>query len=208
MAENSSVAASWEIRYMTTVYDESLDTLSCYMEGLWRDIGLLYGPEIVNRLKSLSLHEDDRRLAGMLVQLAGDERIAMLDGCDFLRICNVRLVDLLKSCPVTHEGLVSEFIGDLDSDLETCMVPIEYVYGRRVSAEFKDLVRVLMRGGASFEDVVRDILHGKYGTPYSWVDAYLAKDAEYWANLGPLFENLHLDSIGSDDGADVKRESY
>jgi hypothetical protein len=207
MAENSSAAVAWEIKYMTTVYDESLDTLNSYMEGLWRDIGLLYGPEVINRLKSLSLHEDERRLAGMLVQLAVDERIAMLDGCDFLRICNIRLVDLLKNCSVTHEGLVSEFVGDLDLDLQTCMIPIENVYGRRVSAEFKDLVRVLMRGGASFEEAVQDILQGKYGTPCSWVDTYLAKDAEYWANLGPLFENLQLDAIGSDDGADAKRES-
>jgi hypothetical protein len=85
------------------------------------------------------------------------------------------------------------------------MVSIEYVYGRRVSEDFKDLVSLLMRDGASFEDAVRGILHGEYGTPFSWVDVYLQKDAEYRANRGPLFENLRLDSIESDEEADVDR---
>jgi hypothetical protein len=122
---------------MATVYNESLDTLSSYMDVLREHIGLLYGSQVVNRLRGLSLHQDDCRLAGMLVQLAGDERIATLDGCDFLRICNVRLMDLLNSCPITHEGLASQFVGEQASDLETCMVSIEYVYGRRVSEDSK-----------------------------------------------------------------------
>jgi hypothetical protein len=104
MAEDSSVPSAWEIEYMATVYNESLDTLSSYMEVLREHIGLLYGSQVVDRLRSLSLHQDDCRLAGLLIQLGVDERIAMLEGCDFLRIYNVRLMDLLNSCPITHES--------------------------------------------------------------------------------------------------------
>jgi hypothetical protein len=80
MAENSSVPSAWEIEYMATVYNESLDTLSSYMEVLREYIGLLYGSQVVDRLRSLNLHQDDCRLAGMLIQLAGDERVSSLDG--------------------------------------------------------------------------------------------------------------------------------
>jgi hypothetical protein len=185
-----------------------LDTLNSYMEVLRGHIGLLYGSEVVDRLSSLGLHKDDCRLAGMLIELAGDERIATLDGCDFLRICNVRLMGLLNSCHLTHEGLVSQFVGDQTDDLQTCMISIEYVYGRRISWDFKDLVTVLVRTGSSFEDAVRCILHGDYSAPSSWADVYLQKDDEYRANRGPLFENLQLDSIESGDEADVNRRSY
>jgi hypothetical protein len=114
-------------------------------------------------------------------------------------------MDLLNNCHLTHEGLASQFVGDQTDDLETCMTSIEYVYGRRASWDFKDLVTVLVRAGSSFEDAVRGILHGDYGAPYSWADVYRQKDDEYRANRGPLFENLRLDSIESDDEADVDR---
>jgi hypothetical protein len=74
-------------------------------------------------------------------------------------------MDLLNSCLKTHEGLASQFVGEQARDLETCMVSMKYVYSIRVSEDFKDLVTVLMRDGASFEDAVRGILHGEYGTP-------------------------------------------
>jgi hypothetical protein len=88
---------------------------------------------------------------------------------------------------------------------ETCMVSVECVYGIGASGDFKNLVTALVRDGASFEDAVRGILHGEYGSPYSWAEVYLRKEAEYRANRGPLFENLRLDSTESDDEADVDR---
>jgi hypothetical protein len=208
MAEGSASPSAWEIEYMSTAYNMSLDALNSYMEVLREHIDLLYGSEVVDRLSSLSLHQNDCRLAGMLLQLAGDESIVTLDGYDFLRICNVRLMGLLNSCHLTPEGLVSQFVGDQTDDLETCMISIEYVYGRRISWDFKDLVVVLVRTGLSFEDAVRGILHGDYDTPSSWADVYRQKDDEYRANRGPLFENLQLDSIESGDEADVDRGSY
>jgi hypothetical protein len=205
MAEGSASPSASEIEYFATVCNMSLDTFNSYMESLREHIGLLYGSEVVGRLNSLSLHQDDCRLSGLLIQLALDERIAMLVGCDFLRLCNIRLMDLLNSCHVTHEGLASQFVDDQAIDLETCMVSVEYVYGVSVSGDLKNLVTALVRDGASFEDAVRGILHGEYGNPYSWAEVYLQKEAEYRANRGPLFENLRLDSTVSDDEADVDR---
>jgi hypothetical protein len=166
---------------------------------------LLYGPEVVGRLNCLSLHQDDCRLSGLLIQLALDERVAMLVGCDFLRLCNVRLMDRINSCHITHEGLASTFINDQAIDLQTCMVSLECVYGVSLSGDFKNLVTALLRDGAPFEDAVPGVLHGEYGNPYSWVEVYLQKEAEYRTNRGPLFENLRLDSTVSDDESDVDR---
>jgi hypothetical protein len=168
MAEGSPSAS--EIEYVATAYNMSLDTFNSYMASLREYIGLLYGSEVVDRLSSLGLHQDDCRLSGLLIQLAVDERIAMLEGCDFLRICNIRLMDLLNSCHVTHEGLASQFVDDQAMDLGTCMVSVEYVYGISVSGDFKNLITVLIRDGASFEDAVRGVLHGEYGNPYSWAE--------------------------------------
>jgi hypothetical protein len=79
------------------------------------------------------------------------------------------------------------------------------IYGLSVSGDFKNLVTALLRDGPSFECAVRRVLHGEYGNPYSWAEVYLQKEAEYRANRGPLFENLHLDSTVSDNESDVDR---
>jgi hypothetical protein len=57
----------------------------------------------------------------------------------------------------------------------------------------------------TFECAVQKILHGEYGNPYAWEQAYLQVDAEYRANRGPLFEDLHLESTVPDNGSDVDR---
>jgi hypothetical protein len=128
MAEGSASSSALEIEYFATIYDKSLDTFNSYMESLREHVNLLYGPEVVNRINSLGLHQDDCRLSGLLIQLALDERVARLSGCDFLRLCNVRLMDLLNNCYITHEGLASKFIDDQSVDLETCMLSLECVY--------------------------------------------------------------------------------
>jgi hypothetical protein len=120
MAEGSASPSASEIEYVATAYNMSLDTFNSYMASLREHIGLLYGSEVADRQSSLGLHQDDCRLSGLLIQLAVDERIAMLEGCDFLRICNIRLMDLLNSCHVTHEGLASQFVGDQAIDLDQC----------------------------------------------------------------------------------------
>jgi hypothetical protein len=84
MAEGSASPSASEIEYFATIYDKSLDTFNSHMESLREYVDLLYGPEVVNRLNSLGLHQDDCQLSGLLIQLALDERVARLSECDFL----------------------------------------------------------------------------------------------------------------------------
>jgi hypothetical protein len=67
MAEGSASPSASEIEYFATVYDMSLDSFNSYMESLREHMGLLYGPEVVDRLNSLGLHQDDCRLSGLLI---------------------------------------------------------------------------------------------------------------------------------------------
>jgi hypothetical protein len=65
------------------------------------------------------------RLSGLLVQLALDERISMLNGCDFLRLWHVDLLSLVGCTNCTHENLVSRLIDDLDVDLDICTTSLK-----------------------------------------------------------------------------------
>jgi hypothetical protein len=62
------------------------------MGSLREHLNLLYGAELVDRLDRLGLDQGDMRLSGLLVQLALDKRISMLNGCDFLRLWHVDLL--------------------------------------------------------------------------------------------------------------------
>lgn len=54
MAEGYAAPSILEIEYFTTAFSTSLDTLNSYMESLREHIGLLYGPEVVDRLNNLN----------------------------------------------------------------------------------------------------------------------------------------------------------
>jgi hypothetical protein len=168
------------------------------MESLREHLNLLYGPEMVDRLNNLGLHQDGCRLSGLLIQLALDGRVAVLSGSDFLRLCNVYLVNLLDCCYATHEGLAFKFIDDLAIDIETCMI-----YGLKVSGDFNHLVTALVKNGLTFECAVEKILHGEYGNPYAWELAHLQVDADYRNNRGPMFEKLYLEPTVPDNRSDV-----
>jgi hypothetical protein len=57
MAEGSASSSALEIEYFATIYDKSLDTFNSYMESLREHVDLLYGPEVVDRINSLGLHQ-------------------------------------------------------------------------------------------------------------------------------------------------------
>jgi hypothetical protein len=173
------------------------------MESLREHLNLLYGPEMVDRLNNLGLHQDDCCLTGLLIQLALDGKVAMLSGSDFLRLCNVYLLNLLDCCHVTHEGLASKFIDDLAIDLDTFMISIESIYGLKVSDDFNHLVTALLKNDLTFECAVEKILHGEYGNPYAWEQAHLQVDADYRNSRGPMFETLFFESTVPDNRSDV-----
>jgi hypothetical protein len=117
-----------EISYFAIVYRDSLNPSRIYLESLKEHINLLYGPSVDIRLGNLSLHDNDLHLSGLLVQLALDEKVAMITGSDCLRSWNVDLLSLISCSDCTHEYLASKWIGDFSAGLKTCTISIESMY--------------------------------------------------------------------------------
>jgi hypothetical protein len=175
------------------------------MNSLREHLGLLYGAALINRVDRLELDENDLRLSGMLIQLALDERVSMLSGIDFLRLWRVDLLGLIGCTACSCADLISRFVGELDVDQDFCLTSIETVYGENASGAFQRLSAVLMKGGRSFPDAVKEILDGRHGPYYHWGEAFLQLDAEYTAQLKVSFGIMKLESMTSDDAADSDR---
>jgi hypothetical protein len=138
---SGSDEANPEVKYFAQLYNESLDAYRSYMESLREHLDLLYGAALVDRMDRLGLDQGDMRLSGLLVQLALDERVSMLDGCDFLRLWHVDLLSLIGCTSCSCDNLVSRFTGDLDADVDICASSIEVVYGESASNAFQRLSR-------------------------------------------------------------------
>jgi hypothetical protein len=161
--------ANREVKYFAQLYDESLGAYRTYMCSLREHLVLLYGAALVNRVDRLGLDENDLRLSGMLIQLALDERVSMLSGIDFLRLWRVDLLGLIGCTACSCADLISRFVGELDVDQDFCLTSIETVYGENASGAFQRLSAVLMKGGRSFPDAVKEILDGRHGPYYHWM---------------------------------------
>jgi hypothetical protein len=194
-----------EVRYFAQLYDEGLSAYRSYMDSLREHLDLLYGAALVDRIGRLGLDEGDMRLSGLLVQLALDERVSMLDGCDFLRIWRVELPSLIGCTFCSCANLVSRFGGVLDADMDICLTSVEVVYGESASGAFQRSSTVLLKGGRSFPDAVKEILDGRHGPYYHWGEAFLQLDAEYTAQWNMSFGTLGLDVLTLDDAADAAR---
>jgi hypothetical protein len=150
-------------------------------------LGLLYGAGLVDRIGQLSLDENDLRLSGMLIQLAVDESVSMLSGIDFLRLWYIDLLELIGHTTCSCADLISRFVGELDIDQDLCLTSIEIIYGENASGAFQRLSAMLMKGGRSFPDAVKEILDGLHGSYCQWGEAFLRLDAEYTAQLKVSF---------------------
>jgi hypothetical protein len=188
-----------EVKYFAQLYEESLDACQSYMTSLYERLGLLYGESLVDHIRDLVLYESDQRLAGVLIQLAGDERVSMLPVCDFLRLWHVDLLGLIERSVCSCAGLVSHFGGELDVDLDFCLAIVESVYGQDAGSDFRLLSTVLLKLGHSFPDAVKEILGGQHGPFYHWRKAFLQLDAERMAQLKVSFAAMGLDVPTSDD---------
>jgi hypothetical protein len=194
-----------EVKYFAELYDESLSAYRSYMDSLREHLDLLYGAALVDRIGRLGLDEGDMRLSGLLVQLALDERVSMLDGYDFLRLWRVDLLSLIGCTSCSCANLVSRFSGALDADMDICITSVEVVYGESASSAFRPLSMVLLKCGRSFPDAVKEILDGRHGPYFHWGQAFLQLDAECTAKRNISFGTLGLDSMMLDDAADADR---
>jgi hypothetical protein len=187
-----------EVKYFAHLYEESLDACQSYMISLYERLGLLYGEGLVDHIRYLVLYESDQRLTGVLIQLAGDEKVSMLPGCDFLRLWHVDLLGLIERTVCSCAGLVSQFAGELDVDLNFCVANVETVYGQDVGGDFRLLSTVLLKLGRSFPDAVKEVLGGLHGPFYHWRKTFLQLNAERTAQLKVSFSNMNLESLTLD----------
>jgi hypothetical protein len=192
-----------EVEYFAQIYNESLDAFQSYMASLNDHLCLLYGDALMARVSCLGLDQCDMRLSGLLVQLALDERVSMLSGCDFLRLWNVDLLGLIGCTDCTSDNLLARFTDVLDFDLDICMTSIEYVYGISVANDFRLLIMLQVKIGRTVPDAVRDVLSGKYGVYYNWRQAFLQLDSEHTARCAFSFSSMGLHSTVPDSGSDA-----
>lgn len=157
-----------DVSYFSELYITSLSSCDEYLAELHKHVDLLYGSAMADQLNALRLHERNKRLIRILLQLCDVELLAPIDAQCFLRLLNIDLLKLLNCTELNCDGIIrlSEQVDAerLDSGCES----IRFLYGVDVECDFHNLTSVLMRTGSSLVGSVRDILSNKYGSYYEW----------------------------------------
>jgi hypothetical protein len=157
------------VTYFASLYEGSLVACDAYLVDIIKHVELLYGANMGNRLRSLSLVEDEKKLSGLLILLGVDGRLAGLNGVELLRILNVDLVGHLNVVNLQADLLFDQWVFEDDTEnLDITYQSISFLYGVSVEWDFKELVYALRRLGSSLKESVGAILAGIHGPYFTW----------------------------------------
>jgi hypothetical protein len=157
------------VTHFASLYEGSLVACNAYLVDIIKHVELLYGADMGDRLRSLSLVEDEKKLSGLLILLGVDGRLAGLNGVELLRILNVDLVGHLNVVNLQADLLFNQWVVEEDTEnLDITCRSISFLYGVRVEWDFKKLVYALRQLGSSLKESVGSILSGIHGPYFTW----------------------------------------
>ena len=182
---SSVLDLSMDATFFCETFSRSLNACDEFMLDLYKHVDLLYGHAMVDRLKALGLHQSDRHLIGMLVQLGDNHLCSPLDGYCYLRLLNVDFLSLLSCTELNCDGFLNLSETSDTEDLGDELGSIRFLYGVDAECDFRNLVAVLVRMGSSLSDSIRDVLSNKYGWFYEWRKTVVRLESTFTINRLP-----------------------